>query len=94
MKDKKHKKMEHGWYAVDIPEGATEMGDVNALEVDMPFESYAELVDGTYYPETEELFGLFVWNEEEPEISQCVIDDTTVEIQPLLGGHHPAQKPK
>lgn len=86
---KKPKKMSDtitGYY-VDLPEGAQSIS-VNGGE-DTPLDQ----TSGTYYPETATHYGLIEWSAAEA-ITDVLVNGQPVEVQTLIGGLHPTQRPK
>lgn len=85
----KNKTMITGYY-VDIPANGTIVESVNGDNVSLPFDQYTE---ATYTAETSTHYGLLEWGNS-VEITEVVIDGQPVEVQTLIGGLHPTQRPK
>ena len=80
-------------YWVEIPEGATEMTEVNGSPVGMSFSEYAEQTNGIYTPETSTQFGTFEWGDGEL-ITSAVIGTVNPQVHELIGGAHAPTRPK
>lgn len=89
MNNKKPKKMDNitGYY-IDLPTGANsiKVNDEDEVALD-------QYTGGTITPETETHYGLIEWGAT-PEITSVLINGNPVEVQPLIGGLHPPQRPK
>lgn len=85
---KKTKKMsdETTGYYIDLPENAQGVS-VNGAE-QVPISEYAE---GIVVAETPTHYGTIEWTEDPISVE---VDGNPVEVQPLIAGHHPTQRPK
>lgn len=84
-KDKKMSEEITGYY-IDIPEGGQGIS-VNGAE-QVPIANYT---DGTVIAETPTHYGTIEWVEDPISVE---VDGNPVDVQPLIGGLHPTQRPK
>lgn len=83
----KPKKMITGYY-IDLPTGSNSIG-VNGEE-EVPLSTYTA---GMVTAETDTHYGLVEWDNSTAIVS-AMVNGNPVEVQTLIGGHHPVARPK
>lgn len=76
-------------YYIELPEGAQQLDAVNGEGWNVPFSEYP---NATYVAETQTHYGTLEWYG--MEVTEVIVDGSSVQINPLIGGVHSPQRPK